>query len=30
MREIAILCLAAVAVFLVKHNAADFFLQTPY
>lgn len=30
MPEIAILCLAALAVLLVKHTAADFFLQTPY
>ncbi|HML91978.1 DUF3307 domain-containing protein [Methyloceanibacter sp.] len=30
MPEIAILCLAAVAILLVKHTVADFFLQTPY
>jgi Protein of unknown function (DUF3307) len=30
MPEIAILILAAVAVLMVKHAAADFYLQTPY
>src|SRR5680860_1161956 len=30
MPEIAILILAAVAVLMLKHMAADFFLQTPY
>lgn len=30
MPELAILILAAVAVLMVKHMAADFFLQTPY
>ncbi len=30
MPEIAILCLAAIAILMVKHAVADFFLQTPY
>lgn len=30
MPDIAILCLAAIAILMVKHTAADFFLQTPY
>jgi hypothetical protein len=30
MPEIAILCLAAIAILMVKHTVADFFLQTPY
>jgi len=30
MPEIAILCLAAIAILMVKHTAADFFLQTSY
>lgn len=30
MPQIAILCLAAVAILMVKHTAADFFFQTPY
>lgn len=30
MPELAILILAAVAVLMLKHAAADFFLQTPY
>jgi Protein of unknown function (DUF3307) len=30
MPETAILVLAAVAVLMIKHTAADFFLQTPY
>ena len=30
MPQIAILCLAAIAILMVKHTVADFFLQTPY